>query len=308
MLAAVVEDFARIPGIHVITLLDDRHPEPLGHDCRRKASHLPFHDFHDCVVQSDAVLLIAPEFMDILTNLSHAVLWAGRRLLGCFPEAVELAGDKLTTARYWESQHVPTPIVAPATASIPEFAPPPWVCKPRHGAGSQATFLVRQAAEWSSTFERASGEWPMGDLMVQAYVAGSAASVAFLIGPGGTVPLVPAAQHLTDDGRFSYRGGRIALPTPLGQRAMRLAQDTIAGIDGLQGYVGVDLVLGVAEDGSEDYAIEINPRLTTSYIGLRQVCRSNLAAAWLDVMQRRTVTLRWDEGPVAFAADGSLRP
>ena len=46
-------------------------------------------------------------------------------------------------------------------------------------------------------------------------------------------------------------------------------------IPGLTGYVGVDLVL------TEDSAllIEINPRLTTSYIALRQVTPVNLAKA-----------------------------
>src|SRR5947208_2560939 len=106
MLRAIVADFSRLPGIHVTTLLDEGHSESLGHAQRRKASHLPFHDYHDCVAQADAVLLIAPEFESILANLSHAVVRAGRRLLGCLPDAVDLAGDKLETARYWEGRHV----------------------------------------------------------------------------------------------------------------------------------------------------------------------------------------------------------
>jgi hypothetical protein len=43
----------------------------------------------------------------------------------------------------------------------------------------------------------------------------------------------------------------------------------------------VDLVLGDAADGSRDFAIEINPRLTTSYLGLRALARGSLAAALL---------------------------
>ena len=50
---------------------------------------------------------------------------------------------------------------------------------------------------------------------------------------------------------------------------------------GLLGYVGVDLVLGDAADGSRDYAIEINPRLTTSYVGLRALADFNIAEAML---------------------------
>ena len=96
------------------------------------------------------------------------------------------------------------------------------------------------------------------------------------------------------------------MPAVLRKRAVRLAHAAIAGIEGLQGYVGVDLVLGAAPDGTRDYAIEINPRLTTSYIGLRQLCRSNLAQAWLDVLDGRDVVLDWEEGPVEFRADGTV--
>ena len=49
---------------------------------------------------------------------------------------------------------------------------------------------------------------------------------------------------------------------------------------GLSGYVGVDVVLG--NDG-RDWAIEINPRLTTSYVGLRALAGFNLAEAMLAV-------------------------
>jgi predicted ATP-grasp superfamily ATP-dependent carboligase len=74
----------------------------------------------------------------------------------------------------------------------------------------------------------------------------------------------------------------------------------------LQGYVGVDLVLGAAEDASGDHAIEINPRLTTSYIGLRRLSRNNLARAWLDVLRGGDVTVMWENGMVEFEADGRV--
>jgi len=306
MLRAIVADLARLPGVHVVTLLDDQQPEALGHECRRRRRALPFHDFYDCVTDVEAVLLIAPEFQGILANLSHAVVRAGRRLLGCLPEAVELAGDKLETARYWQSRNIRTPAVERATTAPPESIPPPWVCKPRHGAGSQATYLVPDRAAWPGVFEQACAEWPMRDLLAQGYVARLPASVAFLVGPGRCVPLMPASQILSGDGRFQYHGGRVPLPPPLWDRAVRLGRAAIAGIEGLQGYVGVDLVLGSAADGTEDHAIEINPRLTTSYIGMRRLCRMNLAAALLDVLDGERVELSWREIPLEFAADGSV--
>jgi predicted ATP-grasp superfamily ATP-dependent carboligase len=71
----------------------------------------------------------------------------------------------------------------------------------------------------------------------------------------------------------------------------------------LCGYVGVDLVLG--RDGeSEDTVIEINPRLTTSYVGLRAASRGNLAQAMLDAAIGRQPILSFDEKPVRFNATG----
>ena len=111
---------------------------------------------------------------------------------------------------------------------------------------------------------RAAAEGWRGELIRQTFVPGMAASVAFLIGPGRCVPLAPAAQHLSDDGRFRYLGGSVPLTAELSERAIRAGRRAVEAIGGLRGYVGVDVVLG-----DTDQVIEINPRLTTSYVGLR---------------------------------------
>jgi len=71
--------------------------------------------------------------------------------------------------------------------------------------------------------------------------------------------------------------------------------------------VGVDLVLGSAPDGSEDWVIEINPRLTTSYIGLRALAEFNLAQALIDIVIGKEVKpLKWRKGQVQFSSDGKV--
>ncbi|HEV3003063.1 MAG TPA: ATP-grasp domain-containing protein, partial [Pirellulales bacterium] len=71
------------------------------------------------------------------------------------------------------------------------------------------------------------------------------------------------------------------------------------------GYLGVDLVLGGPDDGSDDVVIEINPRLTTSYIGLRAACRENLAAAMLALAVRQPYNLTFRDQRIEFSADGN---
>jgi predicted ATP-grasp superfamily ATP-dependent carboligase len=39
------------------------------------------------------------------------------------------------------------------------------------------------------------------------------------------------------------------------------------------GYLGVDLILGEDGNGAVDCVVEINPRLTTSYVGLQAAAR-----------------------------------
>ena len=95
------------------------------------------------------------------------------------------------------------------------------------------------------------------------------------------------------------------MPPNLENRAKALALAAVAAMPGTTGYVGVDLILGENPDGSQDVVVEINPRLTTSYVGLRQVCRQNLAQAMLDVAQERPVELSFREERVEFRPDGS---
>jgi predicted ATP-grasp superfamily ATP-dependent carboligase len=73
------------------------------------------------------------------------------------------------------------------------------------------------------------------------------------------------------------------------------------------GYVGVDLVLGEADDGKDDVVIEVNPRLTTSYVGLRRLVCGNLAAAMLAAARGQPVALSFAAGRVVFDADGTCR-
>ena len=142
-------------------------------------------------------------------------------------------------------------------------------------------------------------------MILQEFVPGRAASVAFLCGPAGNVPLAPVYQTLSDDGRFKYLGGELPIPEELAARAVKIAQRAVDCVPGLLGYVGVDLVLGHAADG--DRAIEINPRLTTSYVGLRALADFNIAEAVLRAAGGVPITeFEWKPGRVRFFPDGGM--
>jgi predicted ATP-grasp superfamily ATP-dependent carboligase len=281
MLSAALDDFGRVPGVEGVTLT-------AGPGCDA---------FCELARSADWTLVIAPEFDGILAERCRQVEESGGRLLGPSSAAVRLTADKLDLARHLRAAGVPTPQCTQAGGT----AVFPAVLKPRDGAGSQATFIIGNEGETTRCLRQAAAEGWRGELILQTFVPGTAASVAFLVGPGRCVSLLPAAQHLSDDGRFRYLGGSVPLPDGLRERAVTLGRRAVEAVPGLRGYVGVDVVLG-----EEDSVIEINPRLTTSYVGLRALAKTNLAEAMLRIAAGEEVALRWCPGVVRFRADGTL--
>lgn len=302
MLAAALEDFGQLPGLEVVTM----GREPLPFQANQLDQIIPTdreeETFRVLARSADFSLVIAPEFDDLLWRRCSWVEESGGRLLGPSSTAVRLTGDKLALAQHLRRRRVLTPECQPDCADASPTWSYPLVWKPRFGAGSRATFLIRNADEWPRCREAARAEGWQGESLIQPWVPGQPASVAMLIGPRQCVPLVPVTQELSEDGRFHYLGGRIPLAEPLAARAIHLALQAAATVPELAGYVGVDVILGDDPDGSQDHVIEINPRLTTSYVGLRAFCRFNLAEAMLQAVHCKEIPpLQWHSGTLQFS-------
>lgn len=306
MLRALLEDLGKIPGVQPLTLLHESTPGEPACETHRASERRPLKRFRQLAEEADVILVIAPETDGQLLQLARAAEEIGTgRWLGSTIGAIALTGAKDVLAAWWQKQGVPTPPGKrwDGDANNVRY---PAVLKPRDGAGSLATFLVHGPDELAAALTVAHAEQPGKEWFVQDFAAGQAASVAFLMGPAGNFPLLPASQRLSCDGRFHYEGGALPLAPALAHRAVELGRRALAAVPGLGGYVGVDLVLGDASDRSQDFAIEINPRLTTSYIGLRLLAETNVAAAMLDVLVGGTPKLSWrPAAAVVFGSDGS---
>jgi predicted ATP-grasp superfamily ATP-dependent carboligase len=329
ILSAIAHDFAQLPCVETLCLLSTRVDVSLASNVRCQLHNgSEERAFQELACDADYSLVIAPESHNMLLERIHWVERARGRLLGSSSGAVELASDKLQLANHLRKANISAPqtwLLAPREQ--PEAEAFPLVLKPRRGAGAQGTYLVRSLHELQThhgrlrssplappgrgdggegrCFDGASGK---DEMILQPYIPGQPASVSFLIGPEGPVALLPASQHLSVDGQFQYLGGSIPLADDLGSRAIALAQGAINAIPGLSGYVGVDLVLGGPADGRQDYVIEVNPRLTTSYIGLRALARDNLGEALLRVcVDGEIPDLNWHKRAVRFWADGRVQ-
>jgi predicted ATP-grasp superfamily ATP-dependent carboligase len=299
MIAALAEDFASLSGVQVVCLADARVPMPVeaaNEVCRVASEAAERAAFHREAAHADWTVVIAPEFSGHLARRAGWVEAAGGRLLSPDRNYIEIAGNKHATAERLRMAGVPAPygIAWRAGDMLPHDLAGPLVIKPMDGAGSQDVRRIRGPEELVE-LRRGSVEWRL-----ESWCAGLPASVSLLCGRGGTTVLPASRQILSDDGTFQYRGGETPLPTWSCERAERLARGVVAAFPAAIGYIGVDIILGDAADGSSDVVIEVNPRLTTSYLGLRRIVHGNLAAAMLRVAEGELVELCFDVSPVMF--------
>ena len=265
MLQAVAADLLRIPETAVHVIRDRRlpaqelpgicvHPVGTAVDERKVFSALSR--------RAAGTVVIAPETGGALLDRVRWVDEAGGNSWGPGEDLVAVATDKQQLAERLAAHDVPVPVgrsLEPGEA-LPKDFRYPAVLKPRDGAGSQDIWRI---AAWTADAPRLT---TVGRL--EEFCPGLAASVALLAGPGQLVPLPPCAETLSTNGCFTYLGGYLPLPEHLAQRAQSLALRAARTLPQPRGYFGVDLVLGEKADGSQDFVIEVNPRVTTSYIGL----------------------------------------
>jgi predicted ATP-grasp superfamily ATP-dependent carboligase len=301
MVSALAEDFQRLDQTEVVLLRDARLPAGTLPACQQVVIHDAAQEraaIAQLAAAADHSVLIAPEIDGALAERARWVEAAGGRLLSPSADFVRQATDKSLTARLLQARGLPTPraiAVRPGVA-LPADFDYPAVLKPVDGAGSVGL-------QWITSPNDAYDPAVLGrEARLEAYCPGLAASVAVLCGPAGNLPLPACRQWISDDGRFRYLGGEAPLDEARSRRAQELALAAIGSFPPAVGYVGVDLVLGAAADGRQDVVIEVNPRLTTSYIGLRQLIRTNLAAAMLAVAEGKPVDLPLARPHVTFSA------
>jgi predicted ATP-grasp superfamily ATP-dependent carboligase len=225
----------------------------------------------------DASWIVAPETGGVLEGLRAAVGPAG--WIGCDGEALRCAASKSATLARLARRGVPTPL---------RFAQDHrgrWVVKPDDGAGTLATRLhadrlhahddlaARRAAGRAATLEPfVEGEALSISMIVGANLAESPASPARIVAFNRQRIVPDAEGWLHDEGveaaaldvRRDVRAGAL----------QALAAQVADGLPGLRGFVGIDLIWN-EEHGP--VLIEVNPRVTTAYVGLSARLGRNLA-------------------------------
>jgi predicted ATP-grasp superfamily ATP-dependent carboligase len=313
MRRAIAADLAALPGrgARVIVTVDPRWPDDCGRwTTTRLNAEYSYQRLADLARQADYTVVIAPETMGVLAGLALALEPVGARSLSCSARSVELTGNKASLAEWLRVKGIATPAsrtIVPA-AGLPRDADYPAVLKPVDGAGSVDTYWVAHA-----------GGLPIAALampvaLLQPFHAGIPMSASFLAAEDHAWLIGIGRQRITiREGRFVYRGGSIPEPCPEAEKVLRRAVESVAG---LRGFVGVDFLW--EPDLGSVTVLEINPRVTTSFVGLsRLLPAGRLAAAWLaacgvpgyprDLLED-LASLVHRQPPVCFDADGTIRP
>jgi tyramine---L-glutamate ligase len=156
--------------------------------------------------------------------------------------------------------------------------------------------------------------------VIQPYLPGEPMSASFLVDTEGRATLLAIGRQrveVNQEGRISYQGGTILGGPNQCPTAVNSAIDSVVAVvprPGLRGFIGVDFLL---DDRGQAVILEINPRPTTSFVGLAQLWPAGtIAGAWLAACIGPLEGTDWPDRirqtrsaqVVSFDADGTIHP
>lgn len=296
MLRALVEDLSEFSETTVV--LEDRFD--LSLNCSNQVAFDPdrtlWAQWVDAARGCDAALIIAPENDGLLAKGVAALRSSGVDVIAGSGDFLRVASDKLLTAHLLHVAgvaHPPYIAVGDERMVGVVAGAEKFVVKPRDGSGTQSVETFDDFREARKTLSTNS--------LMQAWMPGRSISIS-LISSGNYQTFLPAVSQTISDGQ--YVGGCGPLNDKAQRRATALAARAIAAMPPTaRGFVGLDLILG--DQQSDDCIIEINPRLTTSYVGLREMINGNLAARFFDI-ETGAVSCKASVDSVRWTNDGAV--
>jgi predicted ATP-grasp superfamily ATP-dependent carboligase len=274
----LLRDFADIAKVEVMTTYDTRLPKPenvaqaIPVDAETDAETI----WHDLLDGCDAALIVAPETGGILAKLTAMIEDAHKQNLGSHLAAVQIASDKYTTYEVLMQAGIETIPTYWAEDTALKDSVHGYILKPRDGAGCEQTYFFRTKAELVEMLANHSAE----NFIVQPYQPGKAASISALFKAGQAWVLSCNEQLINiSSQQVTLKGCTVNALAEYQQSFHALANQISQAIPSLNGYVGIDVI--IADDAI--YVVEINPRITTSYIGLRESLNYNPASLILDI-------------------------
>jgi len=298
MLRSLISD-CKAAGHNVTTLLDSRlkefnPPNEADQIVSVSSPNEVDEKLRELSSVADAVYVIAPESSQVLEKLVENIETSGGTSLNCEIGAIKRVSNKMKTYETLERMGLKVPEtvllgIHEKTGNIKRLTKElayPMVFKPLDGVSCSGLSLVKDENKIAGAVKKVARESMSKQFIAQKLIRGKAAS-ACVISTGDKALSVTLNRQLvtlaSPDEESRYYGGVVPLDHSLEKEALRTAKRVVEGIGELKGYVGVDMIL--ANEGP--VVMEVNPRLTTSYVGLRRVVNFNPAEAIVDAAIRR---------------------
>ena len=225
---------------------------------------------------------LLPKYTFLLEQATHN--------LGCGFMTVALCANKVQTGKILSQNGIPVP---------GNEGTGKRVIKPVKGCGAQGV--------------RLSEDMPGEGEFAQDYIEGEHYSVSIIpnrvIGDAclyfsGNPPLVLAVNKqeiaIGNDGSFRYLGGETPVHPAREAKIVEIARKTVE-ILGCQGYCGVDVVVA-----DKVYVVDVNPRITTSLVGIAACMQEEIAGAPDRCVKRQRAQRgpSHRDGPVRYEREG----
>jgi predicted ATP-grasp superfamily ATP-dependent carboligase len=298
MLRSLISD-CKAAGHNVTTLLDSRltefnPPNKADKTVSISSPHQLSAELTEHSGMADAVYVIAPESGQMLENLVEITESSGGTSLNSEIGAIKRVSNKMKAYETIKKRGLKVPEtvlvdIHEKTEGIKRLTKElgyPLVFKPLDGVSCGGLSLVKDEGDIAGAVKKVAYESMIKQFIAQKMIRGKAAS-ACIISTGDKALAVTLNRQLvtlaSPDEESGYYGGAVPFDHRLEKEALKTAERTVEGIGGLKGYVGVDMTL--TNEGT--VVLEVNPRLTTSYIGLRRVVNFNPAEAIVDAVIER---------------------
>jgi predicted ATP-grasp superfamily ATP-dependent carboligase len=232
----------------------------------------------------DAAYVIAPETGGTLYELVKFIEQKGVPLLNSHSNAIQAVSSKINLYRTLKAKGLKTPktsqvnVTQWAKDAIMSKFDFPVIIKPIDGVGCGGLSIVKEVSQIECAIEKIEVEFASDTFIIQEYLRGEAVSVSMLCTGTQILPVSLNKQNVTlstPDKNSGYTGGAMPFEHTMKQEAFKTAEATVNCFPGLKGYVGIDLIL----TATGPVVVDVNPRLTTSFIGLSRIANFNFADA-----------------------------
>ncbi len=296
MLQALLDNLAELKTIELIVMLDWRMiPLVKTHHAKRvilKTENNTIDELMRLSQQSDAVWLIAPECDGILQTLCHTIELLAKPLLTSPASAVAITANKFTTYQRLINHNiatVPTQLLTECTTLVGDNTQE-WLIKPIDGVGCTDTYLINSLHD--SHLLKLSKE----RYIIQPHIEGLKTSLSCLFKQGQSWLLTINLQKFTIVNQRYQLEQIIVNHYPLSNNYQQLSANIAQAFPELWGYVGIDLI----ETTEHSLVLEINPRLTTSFVGIHAALGINVAENCMQLLTGQPIIQRLVNQPITL--------